>query len=123
MIHYYINNNSDTPIYQQLYKQIESYILKGDLAREELLPSIRTMAKELRISIITVKKTWEELEHNGYIYTVKGKGSYVKNISSKTIDKMKDQLLESLFEAPLVKAKELNLTLEEVQKIVKQLYI
>ena len=80
------------------------------------------MAKELRISIITIKKTWEELEKNNYIYTVKGRGSYINNISSKSIEKKKDDLLESLFKTPLEKAKELNFSLDEIQEIVKSIY-
>lgn len=122
MINYFIDNNSNIPIYHQLYLQIESQILNGDLVADQSLPSIRTMAKELRISVITIKKTWEELERNGYIYTVKGRGSYIKKISNNTLNQIKDDLLESLFEYPLNKARELSLTLEEVLNTVKKLY-
>ena len=73
-----IRTTSQTPIYQQLFEQVSTQILNGVLKSDTLLPSIRAMAKELRVSIITVKKTWELLERSDYIYTVAGKGSYVK---------------------------------------------
>ena len=62
-----ISNTSDKPIYQQIYEQISAQIIKGELESNFWLPSIRTIAKELRISVITVKKAWEELERMGFI--------------------------------------------------------
>jgi GntR family transcriptional regulator len=77
-----IDNKSGTPIYDQIYSQIKSQIISGALKQDELLPSIRGLAKDLRISFITTKRAYEELEREGFIYTLPAKGCYVapKNI-------------------------------------------
>lgn len=72
-----INNKSGQPIYEQIYSQIKNQIIGGDLKENESLPSIRALAKDLRISVITTKRAYEELERDGYIYTLPGKGSFV----------------------------------------------
>ena len=72
-----IDNKSGTPIYDQIFTQIKGHILNGVLAVDEPLPSIRGLAKDLRISVITTKRAYDELERAGYIYTVPGKGSFV----------------------------------------------
>ncbi|MBS4961136.1 MAG: GntR family transcriptional regulator [Clostridiales bacterium] len=73
----YISNTSGLPIYQQITDQIKEKIINGDLSEGELLPSIRYLAKELRISVITTKRAYEDLERDGFIYTLQGKGSFV----------------------------------------------
>ena len=72
-----ISNASSLPIYEQIYTQIKNAVLLGDLAEGDLLPSIRQLAKDLRISVITTKRAYDELERDGFVYTVAGKGSYV----------------------------------------------
>lgn len=72
-----IDNKSGTPIYDQICSQIKSQILSGALQPDELLPSIRGLAKDLRISFITTKRAYEELEKEGFLYTVPAKGCYV----------------------------------------------
>ncbi|MBQ3105406.1 MAG: GntR family transcriptional regulator [Lachnospiraceae bacterium] len=72
-----IDNRSGTPIYDQIYSQIKSQIISGALEQDELLPSIRGLAKDLRISFITTKRAYEELEKEGFIYTLPAKGCYV----------------------------------------------
>jgi len=72
-----ISNASSLPIYEQIYTQIKNTVLLGDLAEGDLLPSIRQLAKDLRISVITTKRAYDELERDGFVYTVAGKGSYV----------------------------------------------
>ncbi len=72
-----IDNKSGAPIYDQIVAQIKRQILDGSLAEDEALPSIRSLAKDLRISVITTKRAYEELEREGLIYTMPGKGSYV----------------------------------------------
>lgn len=72
-----IDNKSGAPIYDQIYSQVKSQIISGDLREDEALPSIRSLAKDLRISVITTKRAYEELERDGFIYTVAGKGSFV----------------------------------------------
>lgn len=72
-----IDNRSGAPIYEQIFSQIRDQIFSGELAEDTPLPSIRTLAKDLRISVITTKRAYEELEAAGFIYTLPGKGSFV----------------------------------------------
>lgn len=72
-----IRNSSGQPIYDQIYEQLRAQIVSGALPEGEMLPSIRVLAKELRISVITTKRAYEELERDGFIYTVAGKGCFV----------------------------------------------
>ena len=72
-----IDNKSGAPIYDQIYTQIKDQIISGALQEDEALPSIRNLAKDLRISVITTRRAYEELERDGYLYTVAGKGCYV----------------------------------------------
>jgi GntR family transcriptional regulator len=88
-----VRNTTQTPIYQQIYDQISSQIINGDLKPDQLLPSMRTAAKELRVSIITIKKTWEMLESKGLIYTIQGKGSYVRSHSQMDLDEKKKEII------------------------------
>ena len=72
-----VSNASDRPIYEQIYMQIKGAILRGECREGEPLPSIRALAKELRISVITTKRAFDDLERDGFIYSVQGKGSFV----------------------------------------------
>lgn len=72
-----IDNKSSLPIYDQIYSQIKAQIISGELQEHEALPSIRSLAKDLRISVITTKRAYDELEAEGFIYTLPGKGSFV----------------------------------------------
>lgn len=73
----FIDNRSDSPIYDQIYTQIKNLIMGGKLTEGEALPSIRNLAKDLRISVITTKRAYDELEREGFIYTVAAKGCFV----------------------------------------------
>ena len=73
----FIDNKSGTPIYDQIYTQLKGQIISGALKEDESLPSIRGLAKDLRISVITTKRAYDELEQEGFIYTLPGKGSFV----------------------------------------------
>ena len=77
-----ISNSCGRPIYQQIHDQIKTAILSGELREGDMLPSIRALAKDLRISVITTKRAYEELEQGGYIYTAAGKGCFVSQKSS-----------------------------------------
>ncbi|HKL99791.1 MAG TPA: GntR family transcriptional regulator, partial [Mobilitalea sp.] len=72
-----ISNSSEKPIYEQITSQIKQMVISGELMAGGLLPSMRVLAKELRISVITTKRAYEDLERDGFIYTVVGKGSFV----------------------------------------------
>ena len=80
-----INNTSGVPIYEQIYAQLKNEIISGSLKENEPLPSIRGLAKGLRISVITTKRAYEELERSGYIYTLTGKGSFVAKRNTELI--------------------------------------
>ena len=81
----YIDNKSGVPIYDQICTQLREQILDGTLGEDEPLPSIRGLAKDLRISVITTKRAYEELEKEGLIYTLPGKGSFVAGRSPELI--------------------------------------
>ena len=91
----FIDNKSGTPIYDQIYSQIKSQIISGELKENEMLPSIRGLAKDLRISFITTKRAYDELEKEGFIYTVQAKGCYV---ASKNIELIREENLKKIEE-------------------------
>lgn len=117
-----ISSQSNKPIYQQLFEQLSIQILTKELKSGTLLPSIRVTARELRVSIITVKKAWEQLETNGYINTVAGKGSYVAETSDKNLQKKKIALLEESITEIIDQSKKLNLSKEELEELIGKLY-
>ena len=81
----YIDNRSGAPIYDQIYSQIMDAILSGQVTEGEALPSIRALAKDLRISVITTKRAYDELESEGFIYTLPGKGCFVAERSTELL--------------------------------------
>ena len=102
-----VSNASQHPIYEQISAQIKNQILSGDLAEGEPLPSIRSLARELHISVITTKRAYEELEREGFIDTVAGKGSFVavqngEFLREKRMKQVEDKLSEVLREARLL---------------------
>ena len=117
-----VRNTSQTPIYQQIYEQLSSQIMNGDLKPNQLLPSIRTAAKELRVSIITIKKTWEMLENKGLIYTVQGKGSYVKEYTQGDLDEKKLQTIKDVMAEAIVSIKSYGLPKEKILEIINEVY-
>ena len=90
-----IDNKSGTPIYDQIYSQIKDQIISGALKQDELLPSIRGLAKDLRISFITTKRAYEELEKEGFIYTLPAKGCYV---APKNVELLREENLKKIEE-------------------------
>ena len=94
-MHILIDNKSGTPIYDQIYSQIKSQIISGALKQDEMLPSIRGLAKDLRISFITTKRAYEELEKEGFIYTLPAKGCYV---APKNVELLREENLKKIEE-------------------------
>ena len=88
-----IRNNGGQPIYEQIYTQLKAQIIAGDLSPGEALPSIRALAKDLKISVITTKRAYDELEAEGFLYTVAGKGCFV---AEKNLDLIREQQLKEL---------------------------
>ncbi len=95
-----IKNSSNDPIYLQIKNQIRDAIINGEFEAEELLPSIRVLAKEIRVSVITTKRAYDELEREGYIHSVQGKGSFV---AAQNRELMREKLLKKI-EASLLDA-------------------
>ena len=113
-----IDNKSGIPIYDQIYSQIKSQIISGALKQDELLPSIRGLAKDLRISFITTKRAYEELEREGFIYTLPAKGCYV---APKNIELLREENLKKIEEYidEIVKlAVSCNLSKQEIIEMV-----
>lgn len=117
-----ISNASGKPIYEQITSQIKTMILNGTLQEGEALPSMRLLAKELRISVITTKRAYEDLERDGFIETVTGRGSFV---AGKNLEFVKEEHLrmieEKLLEAARL-AKTAAISPEEMIEILKLLY-
>lgn len=91
----YIDNRSGAPIYDQIYSQIKDAILSGQVTEGEALPSIRALAKNLRISVITTKRAYDELENEGFIYTLPGKGCFVAERSTELLREENLRKIES----------------------------
>ncbi|PKN97896.1 MAG: GntR family transcriptional regulator [Chloroflexi bacterium HGW-Chloroflexi-4] len=117
-----ISNTSGDPIYQQIFEQISAQIIKGKLASDTCLPPIRTVAKELRISVITVKRAWEELEHAGLIYTMAGKGCFVTPLQPNALDEKRSQLASEKMAKDMDYYKTLGLSLDEIIAMLKKDY-
>ena len=117
-----ISNTSTIPLYEQIQTQIKSQILNGSLQPGEGLPSIRNLAKELRVSIITTKRAYEELEKDGFIETVIGKGTFVSNQNTERLKEITLYNLENKLEEIIKQAKSAGITLEEGLEIFKSIY-
>ena len=113
-----IDNKSGTPIYDQIYSQIKGQIISGALKQDELLPSIRGLAKDLRISFITTKRAYEELEKEGFIYTLPAKGCYVapKNVELLRVENLKK--IEEHIDEIVRLAASCNLSKQEIMEMV-----
>jgi GntR family transcriptional regulator len=117
-----ISNTSDVPIYQQIVDQIRAQIIKGELPSDFCLPPIRTVARELRISVITVKRAWEELDHAGLIYTIAGKGCFVASLPPQALDDKRSALARERLTKDMAYYKSLGLSKEEIIALVKKNY-
>ena len=89
----FIDNKSGLPIYEQIYTQLKDQIIRGSLREDDALPSIRNLAKDLRISVITTKRAYDELEQEGFIYTVAGKGCFV---APKNVELLREENLKKI---------------------------
>ncbi len=117
-----ISNSSDKPIYDQIVEQMKNLIINGTLAEAELLPSIRNLAKELQISVITTKRAYEELERDGYIVTVPGKGSFVSAQNKELLKEARMRIVEDKLEDAVSAARSIGIPLDELQEMLRLLY-
>jgi len=112
-----LSNNDPTPLYEQIKKQITEQIINGELPPGYMLPSIRVLAKELGISVITVKKAYEDLEAGGYIVTNQGKGSFVAKAGAEFVRESRLKEIQQSFENGISLCRELGMDSEEIIKI------
>jgi len=117
-----ISNTSDKPIYDQIVEQIKNLIINGELTEAEMLPSIRNLAKELQISVITTKRAYEELEREGYITSVPGKGSFVSAHNKDLLKEARMRIVEDKLEEAVSAAKTIGMSLEDLKNMLCILY-
>ncbi|MFB4212484.1 GntR family transcriptional regulator [Shouchella sp. JSM 1781072] len=117
-----LSNASQDPIYIQIKKQIKQNILKGALIEGEPLPSMRKLAKELQISVITTKRAYEELEREGFIISYVGKGSFVAGQNNDLIQERRLQMVEQGLAEIVKESKSLDITLPQLQELLAMLY-
>lgn len=117
-----IVGDSITPLYEQITRQIKEQILRDKIEQGSLLPSIRMMAKELKVSIITVKRAYEELEQEGFVKTTPGKGTYVSLDNRERLLEMQMSQIEEKLEEVVSSAKSIKMSLEDIIERVTLIY-
>jgi len=117
-----ISNSSPDPIYDQLARQVKSQIISGELKEGEPLPSIRGLALDLQISVITTKRAYEELEKEGFIDTVEGKGSFVAMQNKELLREKKMKVVEGKLAEAVDEARLLGITRAELEEMLGLLY-
>ncbi len=113
-----ISNSSNKPIYEQIAYQISMSILNGDLKEGDSLPSIRALAKDLKVSVITTKRAYEDLQKENFITTVSGKGTFVSSTNKERLKEKNFKLIEQKLVECIAIAKASNITLDEFKEIV-----
>ncbi|WP_071027192.1 GntR family transcriptional regulator [Peptoniphilus raoultii] len=116
-----ISNKIDKPIYQQINDQIKIQIIKGILKKDEALPGMRSLASDLKVSLITTKRAYKDLEEEGYIYTVPGKGSFVAPLNKDYVYEEALKKIEDYFEEAIIAARSINLSKNEILEILENL--
>ncbi|WP_283693689.1 GntR family transcriptional regulator [Clostridium perfringens] len=116
-----VSNTSGVPIYEQIAKAIKNEILSGDLKENSALPSIRSLASELRVSVITTKRAYEELERDGFIYTLPGKGSYVAEQNKELLIEEKLREIEGKLGEAIDIANSIGLNFNDLVGMLKTL--
>ncbi len=109
-----INNNSMQPIYEQIVNQIKALIMQGKLKEETMLPSVRSLSRDLKVSALTVKKAYDALEEQGFIVTVHGKGSFVACANQELMLEEKRKELEMELEAVIRKGRSLGMSEQDL---------
>lgn len=121
-MNFIISNSSEVPIYEQIKKEIKRAINSNELKENSVLPSIRSLAKDLRISILTVKKAYDELEQEGYLSTVQGKGSFVKARNKELIKEEQIKKIEERIGESIQIAKAVDISKQQLMELVDYLY-
>ncbi|WP_246578286.1 GntR family transcriptional regulator [Clostridium frigoris] len=118
-----ISNLSNDPIYLQIIDQIKGLIFSGEIKENDALPSMRNLAKDLQVSVITTKRAYEELEKEGFIVSLTGKGSFVSGQNKELLRTKKMKILEEKLKEILKESKILNLSMEEIIDIMRNLIV
>lgn len=116
-----VNSTSMIPLYEQIVDQIKKLIISGELKENDALPSVRVLAKELKISALTVKKSYDFLESEGFISTIHGKGSYVSCSNLELMSEERRKEIEANFEKVIQKAKQYGLKDDELKQIFEMI--
>lgn len=117
-----INNSDGVPIYEQILRQIKEMILSGELKEGDPLPSMRILAQQLRISVITTKRAYEELEREGFIESFTGKGSFVRSKSSELIRETNLKIIDESLAKACDSAKKCGISADELKDIIDIIY-
>lgn len=117
-----ISNSSGKPIYEQITAQMKAMIMNGTLKTGDPLPSMRLLAKELRISVITTKRAYEDLERDGFIVTIVGKGSFVREADREFVKEEQLKIVETHLQAAVDTARQYGMDENELIDILKMLY-
>ena len=117
-----IRNTTNQPIYEQIYAQIKAQIIAGKLSPGEALPSIRSLAKDLRISVITTKRAYEELERDGFLENVPGKGCFVAPQNRELLREAQLRRVEEKLTQAIEEARRGAVSLEELKEMLTELY-
>ena len=112
-----INNSSMQPIYEQIVAQVRNKIMQGELEEDTALPSVRTLAKDLRVSALTVKKAYDTLEREGFVVTVHGKGSFVACANQELMLEEKKKEVEADLEKAIRKGRSCGMSNEEITEL------
>ena len=116
-----ISNDSGLPIYEQIKNQIKAQIVAEDLKADEGLPGMRTLASDLKVSVITTKRAYNDLEQEGYIYSMPGKGSFVKKLNEEVVRENALAEIEKYLTDAMTVAKAAGIDIDELQEILKTL--
>ena len=122
-MHIILNHSSMVPIYEQLMEQIKSDIIQSVLSEGEALPSVRTLAGELRISALTVKKAYDKLEEEGFVTTVHGKGTYVSASDKQLAAEARRRVVEEDFNKAIDRALSIGMEKDEITELVQLLLV
>lgn len=116
-MHIIVNNTSMVPIYEQIMDQIKAAVISGELTEDTMLPSVRGLAKELKISVLTVKKAYDHLEEEGFTVTVHGKGTFVAAANQERMKEEQQKEVEKDLEQAIAKGRRCGLTEQEIRSL------
>lgn len=118
----FISNSGEQPIYEQITSQIKDLVMRGELKGGDMLPSMRALAKELHISVITTKRAYEELERDGFIHTLVGKGSFVADANMEMMKEEQYRKIEEILISGVRIAKRSGISCDELKDIIQMIY-